>query len=343
MRINKKIVLGAAGALCLIVFIVLGCSVLSYRFAAATNEKTVLYIPSDAQYQGVIDSLERSGVMKNMSKFKRYAGRKDLEHKFRAGRYEIRKGATYANLIGKLIAGTQSPVKLTFNNIRTIDRLAAAVARTLEADSVTFLRAFTNDSIVASYGFTRGTFIAMFIPNTYEFYWNTSPEKFVQRMKKEYDRFWNQERMKKLEQAGLSQSEAIVLASIVYEETKMNDEMPRVAGVYVNRLVRKMPLQADPTVKFAIGDFSLRRVLRKHLDYDSPYNTYMYAGLPPGAICMPSIKAVDAVLNYEKHNYYYFCARPDFSGYHSFSVTLAEHSRNAQAYSRALNKMRIYK
>ena len=186
----------------------------------------------------------------------------------------------------------------------------------------------------------RQTFMAMFIPNTYEVYWNCSVNDLLQRMKRESDRFWAS-RDAKLARCGLTRNEAITLASIVYEETKRQSEMPVVAGVYINRLRRGMPLQADPTVKFALGDFSLRRILHKHLEVDSPYNTYRVVGLPPGPICMPSIAAIDAVLNYQEHDYLYFCAKEDLSGAHNFARTLAEHNRNARAYAAALNRLKI--
>ena len=180
----------------------------------------------------------------------------------------------------------------------------------------------------------------MFIPNTYELYWNCSSDEFLSRMQRENERFW-QSRERKLARTGLNRIEAYTLASIVYEETKRTDEMPRMAGVYINRLKRGMPLQADPTVRFALGDFSIRRVLNKHLEVDSPYNTYRHPGLPPGPICMPSIAAIDAVLDYENHDYLYFCAKDDLSGSHTFARSLAEHNRNAQAYARALNRRGI--
>ena len=181
----------------------------------------------------------------------------------------------------------------------------------------------------------------MFIPNTYEVWWNITPEGLTERMKKEYDNFWNEERLAKLARTRLTQKEVSTLASIICEETRMTDEMPTMAGVYINRLRRGMLLQADPTVKFAIGDFTIRRVLNRHLEVDSPYNTYKYAGLPPSPICMPSIKGIDAVLNYKESNYLYFCAKEDFSGYHNFARTLSEHNQNARRYANALNRAGI--
>lgn len=342
MRINKKISIIAALLLTVIIVIIVGWSAVSYRFSVAAGSDAVIYIPTASSYEAVLDSIESSGTLIDPSKFKRFAQSHELDRRFRPGRYQIKKGATYAGIIRRISGGMQSPVRVTFNNIRTIDRLAATLARSLEPDSLTFLSAFTNDSIIEAHGFDQATFIGMFIPNTYEFYWNTTPKKFIERMDREYKKFWSEERMTKLSDTGLTRDQAITLASIVYEETKMSDEMPRVAGVYINRLGKGMPLQADPTVKFAMGDFTLRRVLTKHLSYDSPYNTYANTGLPPGAICMPSIKAIDAVLNYERHKYIYFCARADFSGYHNFAINLADHNRNANAYTSALNKLKIY-
>jgi UPF0755 protein len=183
----------------------------------------------------------------------------------------------------------------------------------------------------------------MFIPNTYEFYWTTSATEFAERMKTEYDRFWDTTRKQKAEEIEMSPVEVTTLASIVQAETTKTEELPRVAGLYINRLQRGIPLQADPTVKFAVGDFTLKRILNKHLEIDSPYNTYKHAGLPPGPINFPEISAIDAVLNYEDHNYLYMVAKPDFSGFHNFSTTLAEHNRNANRYRAALNERQIWK
>ena len=178
----------------------------------------------------------------------------------------------------------------------------------------------------------------MFIANYYEFYWTVKPEDMVKKMRKEYEKFWTKERDEKLSRSGLSRFEVMTLASIVYEETRKVDEMPTIAGVYINRIRKGIPLQADPTVKYAMGNFALRRILYRHLKYESPYNTYINRGLPPSPICMPSIDAIDAVLNYKEHDYIFFCARPTFDGYHNFAVTLSEHNANARAYSSELNK-----
>lgn len=312
-----------------------------YYYSAAVKKDGYLYIPTGATYKQELDSLTRNGFVTKEGKFKRYARRKGIDKRVKPGRYKLADGMSYNELIGILARGEQSPVNLTFNNIRTKEKLAGVISKYIEADSLSILNRLSDPTIAQKYGRSNETFISMFIPNTYQFFWNTDADGFLNRMQKEYERFWNEEREAKRKELGLSREEVATLASIVNEETLKSDEMARVAGVYMNRLKVQMPLQADPTVKFAVGDFTLRRILFKHLAVESPYNTYKYKGLPPGPICVPSIKAIDAVLNYEHHKYLYFCAKEDFSGYHNFAVTLAEHNRNAQAYARALNQRGI--
>jgi UPF0755 protein len=301
-----------------------------------------LYVPTGADWQTLSDSLGGDGVrLRDMGTFRKAARMAGLEKSVRPGRYILKEGMSYRGVARMLRNGMQTPVRLTFNNIRTIDRLAGALARQVEADSVALLGLFTDPEFTAGYGFTPATFIAMFIPDTYEVWWNTTPQALCNRMKKEYGSFWNDARREKAAAIPLTQSEVSILASIVYEETKMSDEMPTVAGVYVNRLRRGIPLQADPTVKFAMGDPSIKRILNRHLTFASPYNTYLHGGLPPGPICMPSKKAMDAVLDHAHHDYLYFCAAADFSGYHRFAKTLTEHNRNAANYAAALNRAGI--
>ena len=218
-----------------------------------------------------------------------------------------------------LRSGKQDPVMVVFNNMRTLDQLAGRVVRYLESDSAEFADWLTGNELPARYGFEAATFTSMFIPNTYEFFWNTGPEEFTDRMKKEYDKFWDGERDRKAKKMEMTRAEVVTLASIVDEETLFDDENSRVAGVYINRLEKGIPLQADPTLKFALGDFSLERILNEDKKIDSPYNTYKFKGLPPGPISIPSVSAIDGVLQYEKHNYLYFCAKADFSGYHAFA------------------------
>lgn len=314
-----------------------------YMSGGAVAAPGAVRIPTGATFETVVDSLNAGGRIRSEKKFRVMSQAMGYGDNVKGGNYALKEGMTYRQLVGMLRNGAQTPVRITFNNMRTLPQLAGRIAQQLEADSLSLLAAMTADSTAAACGLTRATMPVIFIPNTYEIYWTTSPGGFVARMKKEYDRFWNESRMQKLAATGLSREQAATLASIVYEETKMSDEMPRVAGVYINRLKTGMPLQADPTLKFALGDFTLRRILDRDKEVDSPYNTYKRTGLPPGPICMPSIAAVDAVLGYEKHNYLYFCARPDYSGYHNFARTLAEHNANSRRYWEFLNRERIYR
>ncbi len=307
------------------------------------KEYVYLHIPTGSSYAQVVEIIEDLGCITNMSSFKWTSSRMGYPYSVKAGRYRINSGMNNKDLVTMLRAGLQTPVKVTFNSFRTPSQLAQRIAQQLEADSAEIAEAFKGNSIPLEYGFTQQTFVAMFVPNTYEFFWNTGKDGFFARMKKEFDAFWNSEREKRAKAMGLKREEVVTLASIVEEETVRADERPRVAGVYINRLKRGMPLQADPTIKFAHGDFGMRRVLTKHLTIDSPYNTYKHRGLPPGPINSPSISSIDAVLNYETHKFLYFCARPDYSGYHAFATNLDEHNRNAREYQRFLNRERIYR
>ena len=340
MKRKGKYYLLAAFAALAVTVCVGGYSAWQYFWGGAVARDAVVLVPTGSDFDRLTDSLRRSGALRNVRKFVRIARIRGLDETVRPGRYKLDAGMTYAALIDRLKQGLQAPVRVTFNNVRTLDRLAGSVGRRLETDSATLARALLSDSTARAYGYAPQTFIGMFIPNNYEMYWNSSADDFIRRMKKESDRFWKK-RDAKLARTGLSRDGAMTLASIVYEETKRKDEMPVVAGVYINRLKRGMPLQADPTVKFAVGDFSIKRVLHTHLAVDSPYNTYKYPGLPSGPICMPSIAAIDAVLDYADHDYLYFCAKDDLSGAHNFAKTLSEHNRNAAAYVRALNRLKI--
>ncbi len=302
-----------------------------------------VYIHSDWNYDSVLSSFKKEGFLKHVKSFEWTAEKKNYPNHIYPGRYKITQRMSNNELVNKLRSGNQDVVRLTFNNIRTLNELAEKISEQLEPDSEEFYAKFSDTSIQNKYGFSPYTMAAMFIPNTYEFYWNTKPEVFIERMHKEYKKFWNNSRKAKAAKIHLTQEEVITLASIVEEETLKEDEKPKIAGVYINRLAIDMLLQADPTVVFSIGDFNMRRVLKKHKLIKSPYNTYMYSGLPPGPICLPEIKSIDAVLDYKKHKYLYFCAKPDFSGYHSFARTYKEHDKNAKAYQRELNKRRIYR
>lgn len=322
----------------------LGYSML-YKSNVWLNEKEQISIdiPSTADWNAVKNMLYKDGVIIHRNSFEWVAELMKYPGHIKPGHYNIPQGMNNRQLISKLRAGRQDPVALVFNNIRTKEDLAGHIAEQIEADSADLIRMLNNDSVTASFGFTPSNILTMFIPNTYSVYWNISPAKFMERMHKEYKSFWNDKRMQRLLEIGLNRLEVMTLASIVEKETNMNDEKPDVAGVYVNRLKQGWLLQADPTLVFAAGDFSIKRVLNVHKKIDSPYNTYMYLGLPPGPICLPSISSIDAVLNYRQHSYMYFCAREDFSGYHNFATTLQEHELNAARYQQALNRQGIMK
>lgn len=315
----------------------------AYRilYGSITDHNTIVYIPRGTSLEALMDTLTSHNSISHSKRFRTTATAMGLDKAIRPGRYELRKGMSAGQIAAMLRIGNQTPTNVTFNNIRTLPRLAAILGEQLMADSTEFAEVLLCDSIAMKYGFKPEEFIGMFIPNTYEFYWTVTPTDFVARMHKEYNRFWNEDRLSKLERTGLTQKEVSTLASIIDEETNRTDEMPVIAGVYINRLRCNMPLQADPTVKFSVGDFSLKRILYKHLRVDSPYNTYRNIGLPPGPIRMPSMAAINAVLNYSDNNYLYFCASPDFSGYHTFASTYGEHLRNARSYSAALDKLGI--
>ena len=318
--------------------VVLGGGLYAFK-AGAVKEPGSLYLPSRSTYGALLDSLKpRIG---HHLAFDLYAKRLNLEQTFEAGHYRLEEGQSVIELVRMLKLGLQTPVRVVINNAKIPAHLAAKLALQLDADSLQLMEAFTSREVAREVGFDSLTLFSMFLPDTYELYWTVTPEELVHRMRREYDRFWNEEREAKRKRTGLSRLEVMTLASIVYEETRKADEMPRVAGVYMNRLKKGMPLQADPTVKYALQDFGLRRILNKHLKTPSPYNTYLNKGLPPSPICMPGREAIEAVLNYEKHSYLFFCARPTFDGYHNFARTYSEHLKNARAYSAELNRRKI--
>lgn len=300
-----------------------------------------LYIPTGAALPQLSDSLNRYLVPGAQDDFQWLAHRKGLTHRILPGRYRLQDGMTNIELVSLLRSGAQEPLRMTVPLVRTPAELAGKLARKLEPDSTAWIRAFSDPFLLQRFQISPLHLFSIIIPETYDFYWNISPEKWLSKMKYESSLFWKEERIGKAGQRGLSVPEVIILASIVEKETNQNDEKPVIAGVYLNRLSRKMPLQADPTVVFAWQDFSIRRVLKRHLEIPSPYNTYRQPGLPPGPICLPSVASIDAVLNASAHQYLYFCASEDQSGYHSFAKTLQEHQRNAQRYQAALNKLNI--
>jgi len=306
-------------------------------------EHEIFYIPDGAAFSYVIGLLESDSIIDNPKSFRWVAGKKGYDSNVKPGRYKIRNGSSNNELINMLRSGNQDPVMVVFNNMRTLDQIAGKISRYLQGDSSEYADHMADPSVIAHYGFSEQTFSSMFIPNTYEFFWTTNPEDFVERMNKEYEDFWDGERERKAKRMEMSRAEVITLASIVDEETLYDEENQRVAGLYINRLDRGIALQADPTLKFAMDDFTVKRILNKDKKIDSPYNTYTHKGLPPGPISIPSVSAIDGVLNYEKHKYIFMCAKADFTGYHAFARSLNEHNRNAREYQRVLNTRRIYR
>lgn len=306
------------------------------------SDYSLFYIPTGSTYDEVKEALEQQNLLINKKSFQWVAEKKEYPSSVKPGRYKILNGMTNNELVNMLRAGQQEPVMLVFNNIRTFAELAGKVSVYIEPDSLELLSHLTKAQIPEKYGFTQHSFIGMFIPDTYEFFWSSSPIEFTNRMAREYEIFWDK-RDKKLGKLEMTREEVSTLASIVDEETTYDDENEKVAGLYINRLEQRIPLQADPTLKFALGDFTIKRIINEDKKIDSPYNTYKHRGLPPGPISIPSVSAIDGVLNYENHNYIFMCAKSDFSGYHAFARNLKQHNRNASEYQRTLNKKGIYR
>lgn len=307
-------------------------------FASNTNfsdQEVYLFIPSNTDYEGVKKVI--SPFIEDMDRFEKVAEKKDYpQREEKSGRFLLKKGMNSNEIINSLRQNV--PVNIAFNNQERLENFAGRIGTQIEADSLSLLNAFTDQKFLEENGFTKENVLSMFVPNSYEFFWNTSAVKFRNKMLKEYHKFWTEERLEKAKKLNLTPIQVSILASIVHKETVKEDERPKVAGVYLNRLVRGTKLEADPTVIYAVklqsNDFNqiIKRVLNKDLATDSPYNTYMYEGLPPGPIAMPDITALDAVLNPEKHNYIYFCASVTRFGYHEFGVTLAQHEANRRKY-----------
>jgi UPF0755 protein len=306
-----------------------------------TKKTAYVYIPTGSTLSDVSRILRENHFIIDNASFEWLAEKFNYKYNIRPGKYLIKNKMSNEALIKLLRSGQQMPVRVLFHHTRTKQQLAGKIGAQIEADSLDILRLLNDREYLKKFGLTKENSVMIFIPNTYEFYWNTSAEELMERMAKEYKTFWTEERKQKAAKNGFSQTEVAVLASIVQEETSRSDEKPIVAGVYVNRYKKGMLLQADPTLIFAVGDFSIRRVLNVHKEIESPYNTYKYKGLPPGPICIPAISSIDAVLNYQHHDYLYFCAKEDFSGYHNFAKTFAQHMVNARKFQRELNKRKI--
>ena len=303
--------------------------------------KKYLYIRTGSGWKEVIDSLNSHHLLIDENSFNDMAVTMGVDKQVHPGRYALEPGMSNYSLLKLLRSGVQSPVKLTLNKLRTKEQIIHKLSSQLEPDSTAFARLFSDSNFLNSYGIGASQIQVLFMPNTYELYWNTSSEKVISKIAKSHQQFWNAERKARAKQLNLSIPDIITLASIVEEETNKHDEKPRIASVYLNRLKIGMKLGADPTVKFAVGDFTLRRILNIHTQKASPYNTYQVAGLPPGPICTPGKESIEAVLNHEETKYLFFCAKEDFSGYHNFASTYNEHLENARRYQQALNQRNI--
>jgi len=323
-----------------------GCAFFAYYIynavfvpnTAFENDKATLFIPSDASFNDVLNDL--TPLLIDVETFVAVANKKKYSGNIKPGKYEIVKGMNNNDIINSLRVNN-IPVRVSFNNQESLESLSGRVSTQIEADSISLLNAFKEDDFLSTNKFTNSTALGMYVANSYEFFWNTSADKFRDRMLKEYNKFWSASRLAKAKKIGLTQNEVISLAAIIQKETVKIDERPRVAGVYMNRIKKGMLLQADPTVVYAVKKVTgvqLKRVLFEHLKINSKYNTYMHAGVPPGPITMPDVSAIDAVLNYEKHQYYYFVANIKKMGYHQFAKTLAQHNNNAVAYRNWVSK-----
>lgn len=331
-----------AGIVVVLLLAVLGTAYYYLKTPMLTKEETqYLYVDRDDNVDSVYHKLDTIAKPHAMKGFQFAAEHKDLATYLKRGRYAVAPNTSAWDFFNTLKRGEQTPLNVPIPSARTMDKLAVAVSKKLELDSLELLRALTDSTVCARYGFTKQTIPAMFIPDSYNMYWTVSVEEFLDRMKKEFDKFWNEERTAKAKAVGLSPVEVSTLASIVTEETRATQEKPTVAGLYLNRLKKGMLLQSDPTVKFAMQDFGVRRILNRMLTIDNPYNTYKYAGLPPGPIRIPLKEDLEAVLNHETHDYIYMCAKEDFSGTHNYARTEAEHRANAAKYHKALNERGI--
>lgn len=332
------------------VILIAGCIVAYWGYnsiyapnTAFSEDKITIQIPRNKSYEEVLEIIKEQNLLNDYASFDRVAGWMNYKRKIvPSGNFEVFNGWNNKHLISKLRSGIQKPTSITFNNVRTIEELMGPISREISLDSVELVDYFTDERVLSSLGYSKETILSLFIPNTYQIYWDITLEDLAKKMVSEHNNFWNQNgRKDKASSLGMTEVEVYTLASIVEKESQYGPERPIIAGLYLNRLNKGIPLQADPTVVFANGNFSLRRVLNKHLEFDSPYNTYKYPGLPPGPIYMPSIESIDAVLNPEKHDYIFMCAKPGFGTQHAFAKTLRGHNNNASVYRTWLNQQGI--
>ncbi|MBQ3623715.1 MAG: endolytic transglycosylase MltG [Bacteroidaceae bacterium] len=337
----KKIIISVIAIAC----IVAACMGYVYYLVTAPltslSETAYIYIYPDDTAESIKQKVKKVVGAVNTVGFDILSKHNNLDKQKRTGRYAIANGDNMRTIYRRIVSNQQAPVMVTVPSTRTIDQLISAVAKQLMIDSTALSPFVTNEIFYSKIGYSKETLPCLFLPNTYELYWNIAPERFMIRMMKEHRKFWNEERTAKAKAIGLTPNEVSTLASIIDEETNNNAEKPIVAGLYINRLKRGMPLQADPTVKYALGDFTRKRILNADLQTNSPYNTYKHQGLPPGPIRIPTLQGIESVLNHAKHNYIYMCAKEDFSGTHNFATNLAQHNANARRYQQALNKRNI--
>jgi len=336
MKGLRNLILFLVGSILLITF-----TFYTYQICFTPNilvggEDRVLIIPEEATFKSVQDQLHEGNYVRDLISFSFLAKLMDYDELIKPGRYVLRANMNNITAIRFLRAGIQEPVDIKFNNVRLIPELSEKIVRNTGLAPNEFETALIKFAMNNPYGFTKDNVMCMFIPNTYEVYYNVSPERLVERMYEEYKLFWNDERSEKAKKLGLTPVEVSILASIVQAEAVKQDEAPTIAGLYINRLKQGIPLQADPTLVFAVGDFSLKRILNEHKEVESPYNTYKNAGLPPGPINNPRVNCIDAVLNYKPSDYIYMCAKEDFSGRHNFTASYREHMNNANRYQKAL-------
>ncbi|NOS90707.1 MAG: endolytic transglycosylase MltG [Cyclobacteriaceae bacterium] len=331
-----KLVLFLVGSVLLISFIFYAYQIVYVPNILVEGDDRVFIVKPGSSYQTVLTDLGKGHFVNDMVSFSFLARLSGYDKKIIPGRFILRKGMTNLQAIKILKTGKQEPVKITFSYVRLTDELAEKLTRNIGVSQDEFLDALNDFVENNNEGFTKENVRCMFLPNTYEVYFNVQPSDLIEKMHEEFNKFWNEKRKQKAKDIGLTPIEVSILASIVQAETVKQDEAPLIAGLYLNRLKKDIALQADPTLVYASGDFGLKRVLNGHKEIDSPYNTYKNAGLPPGPINVPQIASIDAVLNYKKSDYYYMCAKEDFSGYHNFAANLSEHNVNARKYQKAL-------
>lgn len=311
------------------------------NFLLGKKSSEFLYIPTGSTFEDVVAIMDKNQFLNDEKTFRWTAHQMKYEKNVKPGKYLIKKNMSNKEVISLLRSGRQTPINVIFNNIRTKEQLSEKIGEQIEAPAQSILNLLNDVDYTKKLGFTPDNILAMFIPNTYEFYWNTSADKFIRKMKKENDLFWTPAKLAKSKKIELTPIQISVIASIVQLESNKEDEKPLIAGVYINRFKKDWKLEADPTLVYALGDFTVNRVLNAYKEIDSPYNTYMYKGIPPGPICLPTISSLNAVLNYTNHTYMYFCAKEDFSGYHSFASTYEKHLENARRFQKALDRKGI--